>query len=627
VLTSAPVNSALRYGVAAGVFVVALAVYLVTLTPTVALVDSGALTLAAWSTGNAHPPGFPLYLMVTKLFTLLPFGATVAVRANVASAVFAALACAMVTLAVSETRRESTKADALVAAFAGLLLAFSRTLWGYATVAEVYALNTFLIAAIVWLMLSWRRTGDIKRLHIAALLFGLALGVHHVTVGLTLIGIAVLVFRTAKRDFFTSKHFAIAAALAIAALLAVYAYLPLSARRQPVWNWGDPDTMARVVHHITARQYRAYVSTTSQGDQLGGIVSYVTRDFAPRWMPLALLLAFYGLYAAFKRDRSLFWMLLLMILACSAWLLIYPIVNDQDAYLLPAFVALAIASAFGVGELARGRVAFAAVALALPLFAAIAHWPDRDRSNFLVAKDYVDNTLRGIAPNSVLITDDWQLFAPLVYFREVEKLRQDVIPIEYGMLIRSWYIRQLERRHPELMGLVKPQLDAYKPLLDTSENDAKLWADPAVQADFNQRLDDLVFAIVQKQIDRGGHVYAGIEVGLSTDAVDANLVRRLQASYDMVPRALALQLLPGHQTRDVTLEPLELRGLANATDEVVQKEVLPSYRTALLIRARFMALIQKFDAALAEYQRALALDPGNPMIEREIQSVRMRSGR
>ena len=40
---------------------------------------------------------------------------------------------------------------------AGLLLAFSRTLWSYATITEVYTLNTFLILAIFFLMLRWRR--------------------------------------------------------------------------------------------------------------------------------------------------------------------------------------------------------------------------------------------------------------------------------------------------------------------------------------------------------------------------------------------------------------------------------------------------------------------------------------
>ena len=56
------------------VFVVTLGVYFLTLAPTVTLVDSGELILACHSLGIAHPPGFPLYVLIGHLFTRLPFG-------------------------------------------------------------------------------------------------------------------------------------------------------------------------------------------------------------------------------------------------------------------------------------------------------------------------------------------------------------------------------------------------------------------------------------------------------------------------------------------------------------------------------------------------------------------------
>src|SRR5213083_1127196 len=86
---------------AGAVFVVASLLYTLTLAPTVTLVDSGELILAAWGTGVAHPPGFPLWVMLAHLASLLPFG-NVAVRINFSSALFAALACAMLTLVVGE---------------------------------------------------------------------------------------------------------------------------------------------------------------------------------------------------------------------------------------------------------------------------------------------------------------------------------------------------------------------------------------------------------------------------------------------------------------------------------------------------------------------------------------------
>src|SRR6478609_8217204 len=83
------------------VFLVALVVYSWTLAPTVTLTDSGELIVAAHGLGVAHPPGTPLWVMLAHLASLVPVG-NVAVRINFSSAVFAALACAMLTLVVAE---------------------------------------------------------------------------------------------------------------------------------------------------------------------------------------------------------------------------------------------------------------------------------------------------------------------------------------------------------------------------------------------------------------------------------------------------------------------------------------------------------------------------------------------
>src|SRR4029077_15075010 len=83
------------------VFLVALVVYSCTLDPTVSLTDSGEWTVPAYGLGVAHPAGTPLWVILAHLASLVPVG-SVAVRINFSSAVFAALACAMLTLVVAE---------------------------------------------------------------------------------------------------------------------------------------------------------------------------------------------------------------------------------------------------------------------------------------------------------------------------------------------------------------------------------------------------------------------------------------------------------------------------------------------------------------------------------------------
>src|SRR6202162_4833287 len=86
---------------AGAVFVIALLLYCCTLAPTVTPTDSGELIVVAHGLGIAHPPGVPLWVMLAHLASLMPLG-NVAVRINFSSALFAALASAMLTLVVAE---------------------------------------------------------------------------------------------------------------------------------------------------------------------------------------------------------------------------------------------------------------------------------------------------------------------------------------------------------------------------------------------------------------------------------------------------------------------------------------------------------------------------------------------
>ena len=76
-----------RYGVlAAGL---AFSLYWVTLAPTVMWYDMGEFALGSHVLGIAHNPGYPLYMILGKLFTLLPIG-DIAYRVNLMSAVWGA---------------------------------------------------------------------------------------------------------------------------------------------------------------------------------------------------------------------------------------------------------------------------------------------------------------------------------------------------------------------------------------------------------------------------------------------------------------------------------------------------------------------------------------------------------
>ena len=377
----------------------------------------------------------------------------------------------------------------------GLLFAFSRTLWQFATVTEVYAVNSALMAGIAWGMLRWARTRDVRWLYAAALLFGLGLCVHHVTIGTGAIAIAVLITRVGGIAFWRSRPTVVIAALLLASGLLVYAYLPIAASRKPVMNWGDPASISAVWDHVTGKQYRSYIKTSeeqnsAQFDRYFGIVG---RELGPPWLPLVLLIAGSGIVLLFFRQRTIFWYVVLFIIGNAAWFAIYPITNDTPAYAIPTFIALLFAFAFGASAITdlakteRGRCIAAGAMLVLPLISLVTTYPFRDRSRYWVSHDYAANGFRSMRPNALLMTGDWQLYSPMRYALDVEHARPDVEVIETGFLLRRWYFGELSRRYPALARDSRREIDALVPMLDPFANDR----DHLDMELFNRRIDDV----------------------------------------------------------------------------------------------------------------------------------------
>jgi hypothetical protein len=645
------------------VFFVALLLYTFTLAPTVTLVDSGELIVAAHGLGVAHPPGFPLWVMLAHLASLIPLG-NVAARINFSSALFAALACSMLSLVVAElmiacahiatpkrtkkSARESKNVERsdrgrfsqfVAALVAGLLMAFSRTLWSYATITEVYALNALLILIVFFLMVRWRRriietqkdagdqlaTHDIW-LYAAALVFGLALGVHHVTVALTLPAVAAIVYRTQGLRFFTSRRLLYAALISIGGLIAVYSYLPFAASRSPVMNWGDPRSLQEIWWHITGRQYRVFFSFSpaTMGAQFVEFCRMALREFGFVWLPLTLLLASAGFANAYKRDRTAFWFLLLIVIADLAYSLSYEIAEDKDAYYLPSFISIAIAAGLGIRWLIQLTVVrrsptwrpYVAAGTAIVLTTATAfsaNWPFNNRRHYFIAGDYVENLFGTIAPNGLLLTQDWQVASPMLYVQEIEQRRGDVKVVDVNLLRRSWYFDYLRHAHPDLVERSRGKIDSFVEILKEWERDPALFArDQSLTQRINAAFFDMLRSMVMNESSVGS-VYITRDL-LFNDANNGELGKWIAQKYQLVPEGLVFNLAADQSFHDSPDPYFRTRGLADGTvrfasDDVVKLKVLPVYTSMLINRGRYLALFNQHDRAIAAFRQALALEP------------------
>ncbi len=134
--------------------VAALALYLVTLQPDFGgPEDTPKFQFLGYVLGTAHPPGYPLYVLLSHLFVKLPIR-TIAYRANLFSAVMAAVACV---LAYAIARQLGAARWAAVCASLGL--ATGASFWRNGLIAEVYSLAAVMVALTIALLLTWSARG------------------------------------------------------------------------------------------------------------------------------------------------------------------------------------------------------------------------------------------------------------------------------------------------------------------------------------------------------------------------------------------------------------------------------------------------------------------------------------
>jgi len=151
-----------------------LGAYVRTLAPGLLYGDSAEFQTLSATLGVAHPSGYAIYLLLTKIFTWLPLQNS-AWRVNLLSAVMGALALVGVYFLIRQLT--SSRSGAILGA---LILGMGRTFWSQAVIAEVYTLAAFTVAVVLLLLYTWQvdpphRT---RWLFLAAFLVGLSL---HIT--------------------------------------------------------------------------------------------------------------------------------------------------------------------------------------------------------------------------------------------------------------------------------------------------------------------------------------------------------------------------------------------------------------------------------------------------------------
>jgi hypothetical protein len=197
-------------------FLIATTTYVLTLEPSVSFWDCGEFISCAYRLQVSHQPGYPLFAMLGKAFSLLSFGdhTKVAYCTNLMSglasgATIMFLFWTITTLAkkmlngaegLTPLKQVQIFGAGLVGALA---FTFTDTFWFSAVETIVFALSSFCTAVVFWAILKWEACADErgadKWIVFIAYMIGLSIGIHLLNL-LTIPALAmVYYFRRSKK--------------------------------------------------------------------------------------------------------------------------------------------------------------------------------------------------------------------------------------------------------------------------------------------------------------------------------------------------------------------------------------------------------------------------------------------
>ena len=418
--------------------------YVGTLAPTVLpygapdTLDSPMLQAEVSVLGVGHPTGYSTYMMLTHLFTYLPFGDP-AYRVNLASAVYGVAAVFAVYLAGMRFGGRAVAAAAGTLAF-GLSGAF----WSQAVIAEVYTFEALFVALVILFVLVWRDRRDDRYLLLCAFLIALSL-THHLTNILLVPAALAFVYFTDRRVFSRTVLILKGAGLFLLGLLPLL-YLPIRALMHAPLNEADPSTPWRFLLLVTGGSFLAESSEKGRhcspsslaladpSTKLQLLGDHLLGQYPLFLIVVGTLAAFYLLFT----DRATAVLLGALFFGCLVQAAVYLQLGIEDFYvfLIPAFLAfglgisaglaalLRVAESLAIGSTARSilLVTLSALMLVVPLSGVRDSYAAHDRSGDYGGRKKIEAVAVHVEEGATVLHHR----SPLWYMVLVERRRRDL---------------------------------------------------------------------------------------------------------------------------------------------------------------------------------------------------------
>lgn len=450
--------------------------YLLTIAPGLTWANNGAdggdFVAAAATWGVAHPPGYPVYLLVAMLFQQIPIG-SIAFRTNLLSLISTIIAAIFV-YEITVTTLKTQRFPWIFGMIAALSFGLSRLVWSQALITEVYALQELLFVMILYLLLGKNDRAvnhpEARNLQVG-LLLGLSLGNHLTAVFLIIPVFSLDIFSLISRlpgngqekpavtrwfqSIWVNWHVFASRLLGLLLGLSFYASLLMRANSGSPVNWGNPSNLGRFLDLVTGKIYQGYLSGFSNGFLSIKLNTWGTL-IVDQVGIIGTLLGLLGLIACFRNLKRGTFLTLWIALCFLGFSFVY---NSVDSYVYLIFFVMVFSIWIGWGSakiienLSKFRswlgIVFGIFIVGWFVYFGLFETYHRvDASQDTRAEDFGAKVMGTAPKDSIIITDgDRDTFA-LWYFHYVLKERPDLVIIARNLLTFEWYRHTIKTVYP-----------------------------------------------------------------------------------------------------------------------------------------------------------------------------------
>lgn len=464
------------------IFGIAFGIYTFTLCPTVYWEDSAAFCAVHSLLGIPHSPGFPVYVVLGRLFTLLPVPGS-ALGSNLMSAFWGGLALALLYLLATEIFSRAKSRQSLfwfTSATSVFLFAFSTSFWLQNIRAEVYTLNILFTLLLMFLLTKWSNLKEsasgLKILLLFSFILGLSLTNHPLLIITLLPAFLVFVCSSDSKLVCSPEKFFL---LIVFLLLGVslYLYVPIRSSLLPPINWGKPDTWSNFVSYL----FRTSQASTSPA---GSAFPYLNR----LWFNLSFPVNQFGLHlfwlgvvgaiSLFKSCRGIFLftcLVFILNILTATWAADFSLRNyDLLGYLLPSLSVFTVWLASGlqavlnwmikqvrVIQASPVRDTYKALSYALlyalfgsflllPIVQLSKNFGQCNKKKQTWAYNYAHKILSSVKKDALVLVNDDNTLTSLWYVNLSCGVRPDVKVLSLSALEHKVYREQIKQQYPNV---------------------------------------------------------------------------------------------------------------------------------------------------------------------------------